>query len=283
MRTAWTTDIHLDALADKSPTAVRDFFTSVFNSSPESLIITGDIATADLIEECLTLIDRTATCPVYFVCGNHDFYGGSVPLVRDTINNLCTTSSNLTYLTHSGVKSLTPDTALVGHDGWYDGYLGDPRRSSFLMTDWFRISEFIDAGATTRFTGGWSGGQSVNLGVCLAVARKLAAEAAAYIEDVAAQAADTHRSVIIATHVPPWEDAHVHQSMKGEPGAMPWYTSKLMGDAIERVAASHPNTEFTVLCGHTHGQKSHKVSHNLVCHVGHSDYGAPVFNTVVIR
>jgi Calcineurin-like phosphoesterase len=283
MRAIWTTDIHLDSLDDGISPAVFVFLQSLFKSSPDAVIITGDITTATDIERHLSVIESVASCPVYFVCGNHDFYNGEISHVRSKIQELTSRSKKLCYLSRSGVHSLTPHTAIVGHDGWYDGYLGDPQRTSFLMRDWFRISEFINAGATTQFSGMYSGGQSVNLGVCLSVARKLAAEAAEHVAYQASEAAKTHSSVVIATHVPPWEDAHVHNTTKGEIGAIPWYTSKLMGAAIEKVASRHPSVDFTVLCGHTHSQKSLSVSHNLVCHVAPSEYGAPVYSTVVIK
>jgi len=283
MKTIWTTDIHLDSLDDGASPALEVFVRSLFVDSPEAVLITGDISTASAIERHLDTFERIATCPVYFVCGNHDFYGGSVTDVREQIQKIALRSKKLVYLTRSDVISLSRSTAIVGHDGWYDGYIGDPSRTSFIMTDWFRISEFINAGAVTRYSGVYGANYSPNLGVCLAVARKLSAEAADYVAIRAREAAKTHQSVIIATHVPPWEDAHFHNSRKGEAGAMPWYTSKLMGDAIEEVARENPDVEFTVLCGHTHSQKSLKVDRNLVCHVAPSEYGAPVYQQLILR
>jgi len=150
------------------------------------------------------------------------------------------------------------------------------------MTDWFRIGEFIDAGAASRVTGMYSGGPRVNLGTVLSLARKFAERAARHVLDVGSRAAKDHNTVIVTTHIPPFEDAHVHNGVKGSPEAMPWYTSRFMGDALMQLAEEYPSVMFQVLCGHTHGRKSVEIRHNLACHVGGAEYGSPVVNTVEI-
>ena len=42
-------------------------------------------------------------------------------------------SKTIMYLSQSGVVELTPHTALVGHDGWADGRLGDFDGSDVIL------------------------------------------------------------------------------------------------------------------------------------------------------
>ncbi len=48
----------------------------------DGLFLTGDISTASQIEAHLQLFEDLYQSPVYFVLGNHDYYGGSIEAVR---------------------------------------------------------------------------------------------------------------------------------------------------------------------------------------------------------
>jgi predicted MPP superfamily phosphohydrolase len=68
--------------------------------------ITGDIGEARSIERYLRLLESSLQRPIYFVLGNHDFYHGSIVLVRERVRNLCKTSANvgLNYLRKSALS-----------------------------------------------------------------------------------------------------------------------------------------------------------------------------------
>jgi Icc protein len=124
---AWTTDLHLDFVEDHQE--IDKFCQSITASNPDLVLIGGDIAAAGTVEMWLELLARKIRRPIYFVLGNHDFYKGSITGVRSRITNLCRRSPNLHWLSNSGVIELSPNTRLIGHDGWADGRLGNGIRS----------------------------------------------------------------------------------------------------------------------------------------------------------
>ena len=74
-RLAWLTDIHLDFLDAKQ---VDAFCQNVASCDTDAFMIGGDISIATQIQEHLLLLARHLRGPIYFVLGNHDFYGGSI-------------------------------------------------------------------------------------------------------------------------------------------------------------------------------------------------------------
>jgi hypothetical protein len=163
--------------------------------------------------------------------------------------------------------SLTQSTGLVGHDGWYDGYLGDWQNSSFNMTDWTAIHDFLPVNGAKA--------------TIVALARKLAHESVLHVQNGIKQAVKYHKNIVVVTHVPPFAEAHVHEGKPGEPGIMPFYTSKMMGDLLMGASKAYPNVNFNVFAGHTHGKVDLKITPNLSVHVGGAEYGSPVLQGLV--
>lgn len=269
----WCTDIHLDFLdgPDDVGRVHEEFAEPLSKVECDGILLTGDISLAQHVGRHLNILGRIVNKPIYFVLGNHDFYGGSFSSVRDTVNILCEDSSNLKYLTGAGPISLTEKVALVGDDGWYDAGYGDPFRSPYVMSDWLRIHDYVAGGVKTY----GMYGSGIDMGAVVGLSRKFAAAAAERMLAALSAAASSHETVIVLTHVPPWTKAHRHDGKAGSPAAHPWYTSKVMGHVIEEVAKTHPKVKFEVFCGHTHGKCDAKIRPNVKCHVGHSDYGSP--------
>lgn len=266
----WATDIHLDCL--QTDDQVESFYQSLAAPNVDGVFLTGDISLAPSIVDHLVGLDEVIGKPIYFVLGNHDVWDGSINEVRSALVETMSERPNLKYMSALDYVSVSPDTAVVGHDGWYDAMLGRPEQTNFFMNDWHRIRDFSNAMGIMS-VGMY--GPRPNMPVVTSIARKLAFQAAEHVGRTASLAAKDHKNVIVLTHVPPFEEAHIHNGVKGSPGAMPWYTSKLMGDALTRVAQENPNVRFDVFCGHTHGQKDCQVMDNLFCHVGGAEYGDP--------
>ena len=267
----WCTDIHLDFLhGDPNRSVLREFIQPLADSA-DGFVITGDLTISSLLPLHLQALDKLGK-PVYFVLGNHDFYGGSFEDVRQEVIEVCSQSANLRYLTAEEKPiSITPDTALVGADGFYDGGYGQPYRSGILMSDWIKIHDFSLTGAITPAHEGFN----VNMNIVLDVARRQAQSSADHVHQLASEAASTHELVMIVTHVPPFPELHVHGGKGSTPHGVPWYTSRMMGEALLDLARKHPDTRFEVLCGHTHSASSGQPTNNMRCHVGHSEYGSP--------
>src|SRR5262245_13897401 len=130
MRLAWATDIHLNFL---SPAQARSFYCKVGETAPDAVLLSGDIAEAPSVERYLLEMAEHLQRPLYFVLGNHDFYGGSIQDVRARMAALSAEHRWLRWLNVAGVVPLTEETALVGHDGWADGRLGRGADSPVLL------------------------------------------------------------------------------------------------------------------------------------------------------
>ncbi len=118
---AWLTDIHLEFLGSKETIA---FVKELASQKLDGLFLTGDISTASQIEAHLQLFEDLYQSPVYFVLGNHDYYGGSIEAVRKMVEKTCYKSKWLHWLPKSGIVALGKETCLIGHDGWADGRFG---------------------------------------------------------------------------------------------------------------------------------------------------------------
>src|ERR1700737_2061617 len=138
MLLAWLTDIHLNFL---EPPEVEKFLGEVRAAGPDTVLLTGDISDARDVVHRLAQLEAAIERPVYFVLGNHDFYGGSIHEVREAVRQLCRDRPNLHYLTGADPIELVPGTGLIGHDGWADARFGDYERSFVMMNDYKLIAE----------------------------------------------------------------------------------------------------------------------------------------------
>src|SRR5688572_13250715 len=132
-RVGWATDIHLNFLSNAR---IAAFCGEISNSEPDVFLIAGDISEAPSLEKHLRLVAEHLQLPIYFVLGNHDFYRSSVAEVRANARAL---GGNLHWLPSAGVVALTETTALVGHDCWGDGRLGNARQSPIVLNDFLLI------------------------------------------------------------------------------------------------------------------------------------------------
>src|SRR4051794_2467983 len=104
MKLAWLTDIHLNFL---EPNEVESFLQTVAQTPCDGMLLSGDIGEAPDVAYYLQSLDTPFQKPIYFVHGNHDFYGGSMAAVRENIGYLHDRRSNLHYLPRSSVVALT--------------------------------------------------------------------------------------------------------------------------------------------------------------------------------
>lgn len=105
------------------------------------MLVTGDIGESRNVAPWLERMDDAWDRPIYFVLGNHDFYGGSIAGVRSEAAALSRKRPNLRYLTALGVCELTPRVGLIGDDGWADARLGNYEQSLVMMNDYRLIAE----------------------------------------------------------------------------------------------------------------------------------------------
>ena len=121
------------------PFALRAFYDRVAAERPEVLLVTGDIGEADSVRRYVD--ELAAIAPVYFVCGNHDYYRSSIEAVR---GELVQAKGAARWLPAQEPVQLDARTVLLGVDGWGDARCGD-LESTVQLSDWQLIEDFAAA------------------------------------------------------------------------------------------------------------------------------------------
>ncbi|MDA1051523.1 MAG: metallophosphoesterase [Planctomycetota bacterium] len=256
-RVVWLTDIHLNFVESA---LVERLLDEVDAAAPDAVLISGDIGESQNVERYLSRFAARLICPVYFVLGNHDFYHGSVPVVREEIGQFCEGQAKLCYLTQQKQPvELTPHLGLIGHDGWADARLGDYLGSNVFLSDYALIAELAGHYALDRRP----------------MLQRLGDEAAAHIRELLPQALARYEHVILVTHVPPLREACWHEGRLSDDNWLPHFSCKAMGDVILEMMRQHPVRNLTVLCGHTHGKGETRPLANVEVLTGGAVYGAP--------
>ena len=266
MRLAWLTDIHLNFLNDLE----QERYLKSIVEEADAFAITGDIGESPDITGYLKQMESILRKPIYFVLGNHDFYRGSIADTRDEVARLAEESEFLVYMTTTSVVELSPQTALVGHDGWADARLGDFDNSHVFLNDYVAIEELRK----------WKGEFSLDKPALKEVLHSLGDEAADHLGAVLQQAVAAHSIAIALTHVPPFKEAAWHDGRHSDDNWLPHFACKAAGDALLRVMGSQPQSRLVVLCGHTHGQGGVQIADNLEVLTGEAEYGQPVIQRV---
>ena len=240
------------------PLALRAFYDRVRAERPDALFVTGDIGEADSVARYVG--ELRAIAPIYYVLGNHDYYRSSIAAVRERVP--------AGWLPAMGPVQLTPDTVLIGIDGWGDARCGD-LASSIQLSDWQLIEDF----ASVRY----------DRAARIALLQELGtAEAFALGEHLARVPASAR--LIVLTHVPPFAEACVYEDAQSSPAWLPWFTCIATGEVLAEYARAYPAKQILVLCGHSHGIGVCHPEPNLEVRTGGwpphvDDYGNPVVQT----
>lgn len=263
MKIAWATDIHFD---HAHPLKQKNFLRKVQEASPDFLLLTGDISNGHFADQHISFIQTfLPKIQTYFVLGNHDYYGSSIAKVRQKMIGAfsATGEGKATYALTQPYFHMSKDVALVGHDGWYDGIYANWFKSKLIMADYQVIDDLKDYQCPTPE-------------LRYAKLVELAKEGAAHVYHGANKAVeDGYNLVYIITHVPPFPQNSVYDGKMSDDTWMPHFSSGHMGDTLIQLAAENPNVEFVVLCGHSHGEATHKELPNLICHTGKAKYKEP--------
>lgn len=267
----WATDLHLDHVA-KKPEANGHFYRSIVSLNPDILILAGDtdIAEPEImlgnlgIVATIGKIRQAVRCPVFFVLGNHDFYGGSIETVKREAQKLTLERDGALYIDRKGPIELNADTALIGADGWCDGMAGNIIGSRLRIADFTYIEDLKVASAHEIFT--------PKMQARLAA---LAQPSIDYVVAVLPAVLKQYKNVILVTHVPPFSEAALYEGKPSKDDALPFFVCQGMGEALLKIMGSAPKNNLQVLCGHTHHQASYAPLPNLRVIVGAAEYGKP--------
>jgi Icc-related predicted phosphoesterase len=262
MRLGWVTDVHLNFVSPQKRLAL---YAQLRGVKLDGLLLGGDVGEADSVTSFLAEIADELRIPIYFVLGNHDFYHSAIAGVREKVAQETSASSWLHWLTTSGVIRLTPDTALIGHDSWADGRLGDFFCSEVLLNDYLLIGELSGLDKHER-------------------CRKLNAlgdEAAGFIENRLLEALARYKNVLVLTHVPPFRESCWHEGQISNDDYLPHFACRAVGDRLAAIMRVHPDHTLIVLCGHTHSSGVARILDNLEVRTGGAEYGKPALQDVL--
>ena len=263
MRLAWLTDVHLNFLPRDG---AGELFSMVRAEKPDGVLLTGDIGEAVSVLSCLERLDDALQLPIYFVLGNHDFYGGSISKVRSVVTALQTERPRLKYLTAIDEPiELTPQVGLIGDDGWADARLGKYETSYVMMNDYRLISELASLTKAARWP----------------KLKELGDQAATHVRRVLTAAVAKYPAAILATHVPPLREACWHEGQISDDEWLPHFTCKAVGDVILEIMRDAPQRQLTVYCGHTHSPGICQPLPNVTIFTGNAKYGVPQVQRVI--
>lgn len=261
MNLGWATDIHLDHV-----TKSEDFerFGRELSEGNDVAVITGDIGAAGNFDGLLEELHSISKIPLYFVLGNHDFYGADINHSRTAARAL-TSKGLVKYLPKTGPVELSPGVWMVGVDGWADAQEGDYSRSNVRLND----SVFIKDMRVQRLVSKKHQGQFMKK-----MGNAEADSLRQQLDQVIGRPGLKH--IVVATHVPPYREATWHEGNVSSNDFLPFFCCRATGNAISDFACESPQIKFTVLCGHTHGSGEYSPFPNVLVRTGGSEYGHPL-------
>ncbi len=251
---AWITDPHFDHAKLET---WRDWAEELLSHQPDGLIMTGDLSEGDDVSYQLQCLAETFARPIYFVLGNHDFYGKTIGETRRRMIELCRDSDHLHYLTDTGPISLAENCVLVGDDGWGDATQGDYAGSIVRLNDFALIEDFRAADPSS-----WQ-----------AMLQQEGRQSAERLRQKLNSLPESVKHVLIATHVPPFREACWYEGHTTNDDWAPFFVCGAVGDILMETAKANTDRMHTVLCGHTHHDGDAELLPNLVVHTGYSRYG----------
>jgi len=265
MKLAWVTDLHLNFAAVWQAEALcREISTS----GADAVLVGGDTAEAGDLEKWLEFLGRRLPKPLFFVLGNHDFYGGALAEVRERMEFFVRSRDGFRWLSaEKAPVRLTAKTCLVGHDGFGDARHGDHANSTVQLNDFVLIREL--AGLDKP-----------------ALAKRLAEEgnrAGYHFRAILPGALDRYEHIVVLTHAPPFREACWYGGRISDDEWLPYFTCKAAGDALLEAMRARPDRRMTVLCGHTHGSGEAHPLPNLHVRTGGSRYGHPALQQPLVE
>lgn len=259
----WITDVHLDVA---EVDARRRFFERIEATTADAMLVTGDVADGPRTAACLLEMAERFARPIYFVLGNHDYYGGSIREVEERTARLAEDHPWLVYLPSAGVVELSPGWGLVGEGGWPDARLGDYEGSKVFLPDFVTIEDL----AAVRH----------DRPTMQRLLADLGDRAARRVAEILPQALARFPKVVLATHVPPFRQAAWHDGRPCDDDWLPYFSCQAMGDVLLAASEAHPQQKLAVLCGHTHGESRVAVRDNLLVLTGAAEAGKPTVQKI---
>lgn len=253
----WLTDSHLNFLRPNG--GVEYFAQYLVKENPEAtgLVITGDISSGIVLEQHLRTLCSTWTKPIYMVLGNHDFYDASFKSIHEMMSNLTKEIPHLHWL--NAGNQVHEGLLITGVGGWFDAYNGNPY-SSVALNDFFLISELREGLDEHSHL--------------LQIIRSQAIQESKVLDKNLEECKD-YETIFVCTHIPPYADASWHNGAPSDNEWVPWFSSGVLGNVLDKYSEMYPEKKFIVLTGHSHSPGVYQRSENLVVYTGRAVYGNP--------
>lgn len=266
MKIIWVSDIHLNF---KEYSKRRDFYRCIRRESGNIIVVSGDIAESQDFAYLIKEMEEETNLPVYFVLGNHDFYGSSIKTVKKE-------AKKLKWLGGMSGVQLDLDTKLIGVDGWGDCRAGDYENSRLTMSDWIYIDELREAYGSISYL------PKTDCDELKKTLQELAdKDASLMVRRVRKAVKENYSNIIIVSHVPPFEEACLYAGRKSTPSGLPFFCSAILGEKILPLTRNFPEINFTWLSGHTHSRCIYEPTHNLTVKVAEANYCKPQIEEVI--
>lgn len=242
----WTTDTHFELASNKQ---FDKFIESAQNV--DAIIITGDIAQATSWQHYLFKIAKKLyPIPIYFILGNHDIYNSDLHTECEKLSTILV--ENLYPLTIMNPIILSDNIALIGHQNWWDGGYSENKTNfidrTFMFQDYNLIGNFKDLPTQEQ--------KFIRV-------KGMSEAATTIIINKLNDAFEKVDNVILAIHVPPYQE---NCTLLGFPMAenfLSHFSSKILGDALYFYMRNKPDKKLLVLSGHTHEETSYSPLYNL--------------------
>lgn len=262
-RLAWCTDLHLDLATDLNR---NRFLNGLSSTVYDAALVTGDIATATSIAAHLkTLAAACHPRPLYFVLGNHDFYGASLAYTYDQVTRLCRSVPNLFHLQDMPPVTLGPNVVLAGHHGWADARCGWGSRTVIESPDHSQIADFHGLTRAGRYD----------------KMEMLARQSSSALRRRVLAGFRAHRHVLIASHVPPFPTTARYDGKPCGDTHLPHFTNVTLGAMLIAIAKRNGHKQISVISGHTHNKTEQRILNNLDARVGGARSGTPEIQEVL--
>lgn len=271
---AWISDVHLNFLARDDLCRLKFYKTL---TDYDAVVISGDIAEGGDVHLYLNEMGRYTKKPIYYVCGNHDYYGKSFVAVERKLKNLESKYPNLYYLAMTEAQKLSDGVYITGVDGWYDSNNGDYKNSQLQMTDFRLIKDYEPAVTKRIYTMQiyWEGLRKIILRKAKKDRRMLSLKLTRLIS------LGEVGEIVIVLHVPPFVQNSLYGGKIASDDFLPFYTSKIMGSLLTKFAKKYNNIQFTVLCGHSHHGAYFSPLENLRVYTAGAKYSNPAIAGIV--
>lgn len=253
-RFAWATDLHLNFIDRTQQSILLCGKYMAESCQADILLLTGDTSEGLKLRGHLQALQAGWGKPIWFVLGNHDYYGTDWQGARKDLEGL---PEQFVFL-DPAEPVLINGIAVVGQSGWFDSIL-DPKYEMAL-------------GETARLACCTFDPRDLIREKMVAQSRQEALQAYRKIEASYQQGA---RKVVLLTHAPPYKLASWFQGKHSDPGWLGIMTSYHMGRVIDRAVTENPDLEVVVLCGHTHSPGEYHRGPRIKVLTGPAQYSAP--------